>query len=290
MFLIYKNSTDNNEYKLPQNGSNSVDIILSNNNTTNAYDLPSGPNIFGVRTIRFKSETPITGSKLLVNLASSAKKLINSLFSYPRIGETYEIIIVNETDKNIELMVGGSQTNVINATSVKRLSIVVKNLTPDLEDVNLSSVVISGLGSISVAHLELSVSAPPSSIIPTYYMINNANTLYPLQVTFNTSATAIDSNGPLPPIKDMLGNIANIIPGQKEVVQFISHNKGGDLTWASYKDKGGGNVNLSTQFPGAPFVQVNDTSYLVTLVITPQGSSPNWDNSSMIISCLPLAV
>lgn len=290
MFLIYKNSKDNIDYKLPQNGANCVDIILSNNNTTNAYNLSPVSNIFGVRIIRFKSETPISGSKLLVNLASSAKTLINSLFIYPRIGETYEIIIVNETDKNIELMVGETETNVINATSVKRLSIVVKNLTPESEDVNLSSVVISGLGSNSVAHLELTVSAPPSSIIPAYFMINNANTIYPLQVTFDTTTTAIDSNGPLPPIKDMLGNIANITPGQKEVVQFISHNTGGDLTWASYIDKGDGNVNLSTQFPGAPFSQVNDTSYLVTLVITPQGSAPNWNGSTMVISCLPLAV
>ena len=187
-------------------------------------------------------------------------------------------------------MVGEFETNVINATSVKRLGIIVKNLTPDLEDVNLSSVVISGLGSISVAHIELTVNVPPSSIIPPYSLINNANTLYPLHITFNTTETVIGSNGPLPPIKDMLGNITNIIPGQKEVVQFISHNTGGSLTWASYTDKGGGNVNLLTQFPGAPFAQVNDTSYLVTLVIIPQGSAPNWNNSSMVISCLPLAV
>lgn len=150
--------------------------------------------------------------------------------------------------------------------------------------------IISGLTSISTSHLNWDVSSPPNKQIPFHYIVNGANNLHPLQITFLTSEnTSSNENGPLPLIKNILNNISNVVEDQKEVIQFISHNTGSTLNWAGYYDSGGGTVTLSTPFPGAPFAQLANTSYLITLVITPKGTKPNWTNSSMKISCLLLA-
>lgn len=150
--------------------------------------------------------------------------------------------------------------------------------------------VISGLTSNSTSHLNWDVSSPPNKQIPSHYIVNGANNLHPIQITFLTlENTSSNENGPLPLIKNILNNTSNVVEDQKEVIQFISHNTGSTLNWAGYIDSGGGAVTLSTPFPGAPFAQEANTSYLITLVITPKGAKPNWTNSSMKISCLPLA-
>lgn len=59
---------------------------------------------------------------------------------------------------------------------------------------------------------------------------------------------------------------------------------------ATYRDIGGGTLALSsTPSSGAPFDQF-DTSYLVSLTITPNGESSEWVNSTIKIGCLPLVV
>ena len=134
----------------------------------------------------------------------------------------------------------------------------------------------------------------PNKQIPFHYIVNGANNLHPIQITFFTAENASSNeNGPLPLIKNILNNISNVVEDQKEVIQFISHNTCSTLMWTGYNDSGGGAVTLSTLFPGTPFAQLKNTSYLITLVITlvitPNGTKPNWVNSSMKIGCLPLA-
>jgi len=280
-----------NLYELPEPSKTSVDITLTNSNSTIPYNLPNTPSIFSVKTIVFSPGTPIPNATLKVNLATSASVLLSYLFKSPQVGDSYEVILVNNIlDQNIELDLG-TKSVTLSPHSVKKLTVIATNVNIGSEAVSLNISVVGGLGSVPLTHLDVAVNSPPTSRMSASTLISLANTIVPAQVTFTTTATSIDANGPLPLIKDLLNQIAGVQPEQKETIQFISHNKGQTLTWANYTDNGGGTVALSsTPSTGAPFAQLADTTYLVSLTITPNGDAPNWANSTMKIGCLPLAV
>lgn len=281
-----------NLYELPEPSKSSIDITLTNSNSIIPYDLPNTPSVFAVKTIVFSPGTPIPTTQLLVNLATSASVLLSYLFKSPQVGDTYEVIMVNNTNESIDIELG-SKNVILASQSVKKLTIIATNVNIGSEEVSLNATVVGGLGSVPINIADITVNAPPSPSIriPAHQLITGTNVLGPTQVNFTTTATSIDQNGPLPTIKDMLNQIAGIQTGQKLTIQFISHNKGATLTWAPYTDDGGGPVAVSsTPSTGAPFEQLANTSYLISLTITPVGVAPNWANSTMKIGCLPLAV
>lgn len=279
-----------NLYELPEPSKSSIDITLTNSNSIIPYDLPNTPSVFAVKTIVFSPGTPIPNATLLVNLATSASVLLSYLFNSPQVGDTYEVIMVNNTNESIDIELG-SKNAILASQSVKKLTIIATNVNIGSEEVSLNVSVVGGLGSVPINIMDIVVNVPPSSRIPTHLLITGSNILGPTQINFNTTATSIIADGPLPTIKDMLNQISGVQNGQTLTIQFFSHNKGQTLTWAPYTDNGGGTVAVSTTpSTGAPFAQLADTSYLISLTITPLGVAPNWANSTMKIGCLPLAV
>lgn len=279
-----------NLYELPEPSKSSIDITLTNSNSIIPYDLPNTPSVFAVKTIVFSPGTPIPNATLLVNLATSASVLLSYLFNSPQVGDTYEVIMVNNTNESIDIELG-SKNAILASQSVEKLTIIATNVNIGSEEVSLNVSVVGGLGSVPINIMDIVVNVPPSSRIPTHLLITGSNILGPTQINFNTTATSIIADGPLPTIKDMLNQISGVQNGQTLTIQFFSHNKGQTLTWAPYTDNGGGTVAVSTTpSTGAPFAQLADTSYLISLTITPLGVAPNWANSTMKIGCLPLAV
>lgn len=284
---VYTNTI--NLYETP-NYNSSVDIILNNTHTTTPYNLESQPNAFDVKTIVFSSGNPSPIATLLVNLASSAKALINNLFNLPYIGQIYEVLIINNISKeNIKLQVENN-TVFLSPQSITKLTI-----TPidNNQNVSLNVTPIGGLGAVPINHFGIVVTDPPSSslrLLP-QQLLNLSNTAGFAQITFNTTAaTETSPDGPLPQIKDILNHITGVEANFKQTIQFIAHNTGQNLTWQGYVDNGGGAVTTSsTAANNAPYIQAVDTSYLVALTITPLGSAPDWENSTMKIGCLSLA-
>lgn len=271
------------------NFNSSTDIILNQTHSLIPYNLDSSPGTFGFKTIVFSPGTPVPTATLVVNLASSAKELINKLFNLPYVGQIYEVLIINNISlENIKLQVDNNNVFVA-PQSITKLAI-----TPidNNENVSLNVTAVGGLGAVPINHFGHVVTAPPTSSlrITPQELVILSNNIGPSQITFNTVATDTTADGPLPQIKDILNYITGTQANLTFTIQFIAHNKDQTLTWKTYTDNGGGAVSTSaTPSANAPFAQKANTTYLISLTITPLGIAPDWTNSTMKIGCLSLA-
>jgi hypothetical protein len=91
---------------------------------------------FSLKNIKFFEKTPTPTNTLFVKLVGNIKDLINSIFSNPKVGDNYEVIIVNETSQDINIFID-THSVTISPDSVGQLVIVITNITPGAEDITL---------------------------------------------------------------------------------------------------------------------------------------------------------
>jgi hypothetical protein len=124
-------------YQTPApNPSHKFFLNTTQENIANAFLIKKGEMSFSLKNIKFFEKTPTPTNTLFVKLVGNIKDLINSIFSNPKVGDNYEVIIVNETSQDINIFID-THSVTISPDSVGQLVIVITNITPGAEDITL---------------------------------------------------------------------------------------------------------------------------------------------------------